>query len=163
MKPQQQPNSPQPVPRKIRGTLTIKADDDLEFRAQRSTGVSSQEEIAKTATGKLYRTVGEKKNSMVAHITVPDGEQDVRAFLYDSVDKLTQGLQTKARPRLRGRILTQNDSLRVTLNQKERQVEVVMSIDLNRTPNYNDRLMKLMYETSQCFAINQTSLAQPKK
>ena len=49
---------PLPVPRRIRGTLTIKADDDMEFRAQRSTGL-------KMNLGKimgLLELLGEKMN-----------------------------------------------------------------------------------------------------
>jgi len=155
-------NETLPVPRKIRGTLTIKAGDDMEFRAQRSTGISSQEEIAKTAAGKLYRTVGEKKNSMVAHIVVPDGETDPAAFLYDSVEKLTRGLQTKARPKLKGKTLLDEPNARITLSRKESRVEMVLSIDLKATPNYQSALMNLMYKVNQCFATNQTSLVSAR-
>jgi hypothetical protein len=41
--------TPPPVPRKIRGTLTIKAEDDMEFRAERKTGISSQQELSRTS------------------------------------------------------------------------------------------------------------------
>ena len=153
---------PLPVPRKIRGTLTIKAEDDLEFRAQRSTGISSQEEIAKTSAGKLYRTVGEKRKSMVAHIVIPDGETDPRAFLYDTVEKLTRGLQSKAKPRLRGKLILDEPNARVTLSKKESRIEMVLGIDLKATPNYQSALMNIMYKLNQCFAINQTSLASAR-
>ena len=155
-------NRPLPVPRKIRGTLTIKAEDDLEFRAQRSTGISSQEEISKTAAGKLYRTVGEKKNTMVAHIVIPDGETDPRAFLYETVEKLTRDMQSKAKPRLKGKLILDEPNARVTLSKKESRIEMVLGIDLKATPNYQSALMNLMYKLNQCFAINQTSLASAR-
>jgi len=151
-----------PVPRKIRGTLTIKAEDDLEFRATRSTGISSQEEISKTTAGKLYRTVGEKKKSMVAHIVIPENETDPRAFLYETVEKLTRDMQTKAKPRLRGKVLMDEENARVTLSKKENRLEMVLGIDLKATPDYYKALMNLMYRLNQCFAINQSSLVSAR-
>jgi len=150
------------VPRKVRGTLTIKSEDDMEFRADRSTGVSSQQEIAKTAAGKLYRTVGEKQSRMVAHITIPDGEPDPRAFLYDSVEKLTESLQSKAAPRLKGKMLMNEPATRITLSKKEHSIEVVLNIDLKTTPNYQQQLLNLMYKVNQCFAINQNILVNAR-
>ena len=159
---QQQGQQPLPVPRKIRGTLTIKAEDDMEFRAEKKTGISSQQEIAKSTGGKLYRTVGEKKTSMVAHIVVPDGETDPAAFLYEEVEKLTKGMQTKAKPKLKGKTLLDEPNARITLSKKESKVEMVLSIDLKQTPNYNQALMNLMYRVNQCFATNQTSLVNAR-
>ena len=43
----QQGQKPLPTPRKVRGTMTIKSEDDMEFRADRHTGISSQEQISK--------------------------------------------------------------------------------------------------------------------
>jgi hypothetical protein len=149
--------------RRVRGVLTIREGDDMEFRAERKTGVSAQQEIAKTAAGKLYRTVGEKKQSVVAHIVVPDGETDPTAFLYETVERLTRGMQTKARPKMRGKTLMDDDNARITLSKKEHKVEMVLTIDLAATPNYNQALMNLMYKVSQCFAINGTSLASARQ
>ncbi len=154
--------TPPPVPRKIRGTLTIKAEDDMEFRAERKTGISSQQELSRTAAGKLYQTVGEKKKSTVAHIVIPEKETDIRAFLYDTVEKLTRDMQTKARPRLKGKTLLDEPNTRVTLSKKESKVELVLGIDLKATPNYTSALMNLMYKVNQCFAINKTSLTSAR-
>jgi len=148
--------------RKVRGTMIIKPGDEMEFRAQRSTGESSQEEIAKTAAGKLYRTVGEKKQSMVAHIVVPEGESDPRAFLLDGIDKLTKHMESKAAPKLKGRVLADEPNMRITLSKKESKVELVLGIDLKATPNYTSALMNLMYKVNQCFAINKTSLTSAR-
>ncbi len=158
----QQQGQTLPVPRKVRGTLTIKGEDDMEFRADRHTGLSSQEEIARTAAGKLYRTVGEKRNSTVAHIVIPQEEKDPTAFLYDAVEKLTRGLQTKAKPKLRGRMLMDEPNARITLSKKESRIEMVLGIDLKATPNYNQALMNLMYKVNQCFATNQTFLVNAR-
>ena len=160
----QQPQpQPLPVPRKIRGTLTIKAEDDMEFRAERRTGLSSQIEIARTSAGKLYEPVGKDTKYMMAHIAVPKTETDPRAFLYDAVEKLTRGMQSKARPRLQGRVLLDADRARVVLNRKEKKIEIVLGIDLSMTLNCQRELMNLMYQVNQCLVINQTSIASARK
>ena len=153
----------QRVPRKLRGTMTIKADDDMEFRADRVTGLSSQEEIAKTANAKLYRTVGQKKRSTVAHITIPEEVVDIQAFLMDEVERLTKGYDTKAPKRIRGTRLLLSDDLNITFNKSQRVIEATFTIDLEKTPAYNNRLITLMQRISQCFASNQTTLASVRK
>ena len=148
----------QSVPRKLRGTLTIKDCDDLEFRADRVTGLSSQEEIASVANARLYRTVGKKQSQRVAHIIAPDNVVDIRAYLYDKVTD-----ETKARPKLRGMILMKNDDLNIIFNKKERKIEATLRIELDHHPAYMSRLINLMQIISQCFASNQSLIAKFRK
>jgi len=150
------------VPRRVRGSLLVKGQDCYEFSPYNEGGESTQQVLKTSGKSKLYKTVGERQQKMIAHLAIDPDCPDPRAELTELVERLTSDMPTAAKPKLRGKVLTMSNSLRVTLNQKERKLEVVMSIDLNETPNYNDRLMKLMYETSQCFAINQTSLAKLK-
>lgn len=145
------------VPRKLRGTLTIKACDDMEFRADRCTGLSSQEEIASDKTSKLYRTIGEKRNTMVFHASAPPDCQDPRAYFIGKIEQLTEGMETKAKPKLRGIRLMTADDLDITFNRKERIIEATLRIELERYPAYNNRLITLMQRISQCFASNQTT------
>lgn len=149
-----------PVPRKVRGTLTIKDGDDMEFKAQRETGLSSQEEISHTRVSKMYRTVGEKKNKVVAHICIPNDVNDRRAFLYDEIDKLTSGEITKAKPKLKGRSLCSDEEVSVTANEGKKLVEVTLHINVGTYPDYVSRLLTLMQRVNKCFAINQTFLAR---
>ena len=151
------------MPRKVRGTLTIKDCDDMEFRAYRSTGISSQEAIASCGDSKLYRTVGEKKKKIIAHVVLPEDSSDLRADLYEKVDKLTASLQTKAKPRLRGRSLLKEPDVAVTANEKEHSVQVILDIDVSTYPDYTSRLLTLMQRVNQCFATNQISLAKLRK
>lgn len=152
-----------PLPRKLRGTLTIKDHDDLEFRADRQTGISSQDEIASDKTSKLYRTVGEKKNTMVLHATAPADCADPRAYFIGKVEQLTEGMETKARPKLKGMRLMQTDDLSVTFQKKDRVIEATLRIELERYPAYNNRLITLMQSISQCFASNQTTFLRQSK
>lgn len=150
------------MPRKIRGTLTIKAEDDMEFRAQRSTGISSQQQMAKCGDSKLYRTVGDKQQKMVAHIVIPNDSTDPRADIFEQAEKLCKTMPASGRraPRLKGRSLMRDNEVSVVCNQKERSVQVVICIDVSRYPDYTSRLLTLMQRVNQCFATNQTSLAK---
>lgn len=153
---------PLPVPRKVKGTLTIKSDDDMEFRAQRKTGISSQEVLATRGDAKFYRTVGEKKPKYVAHLVTPADSPDPVADMQQQLDKLTVGMQTKRRPKLRGKILKDEPSCRIVHNQKEGRVQCILDINLCETPNIQGRIIELLQTISSCFAINQTSLVPPK-
>lgn len=154
---------PAKVPRKVRGTMTIKALDDMEFRADRCSGESSQELIASDGQSKLYRTVGEKKQSTVVHIVAPADCCDLRAYFYDKVESLTKGMESKAKPRLKGITLMNDDDLRVVFSKKERTIEATLRIELESTPAYNNRLITLMQRLSQCFAINQTTFHKQRR
>ncbi len=151
------PGGPLPVPRKLRGVLTIKAMDDMEFRADRHTGATSQKEIASDRTAKLYRTVGEKKNSLVLHAVAPSDCTDPRAYFTDCVERMTEGMETKKKPKLRGVRLMDDEDLTVTYQKCTRTIEATLRIELEKTPAYNNRLINLMQRISQCFVINQTT------
>jgi hypothetical protein len=149
-------------PLKLRGVLTVLNDEqDCEFRAQRSTGQSSQEEIAHTRSSKLYRTMGEKKPKVIAHLSTLSASADPTADLYDELDLLTKGLKDKKKAQpLRGRRLLEEPGVSVTLNATKRKLECVLSIDLAKQSDYQSELIKRMQKISQCLVINQHSLVK---
>lgn len=147
------------VPRRVRGSLLVKGQDCYEF-SPFNEGESTQDVLKTSGKSKLYRTKGKKEPQMVAYLTVPAADSDPVASLSEILAKVTEGLEKKPLKRMRGKVLMDTAELRVTHNRKDRKLEVVMSIDLNETPNYNNRLINLMQQVSQCFAINQTSLAR---
>ena len=106
--------------------------------------------------------MGEKKNKLVAHISVPSDDPDPAANMSEQLEQLTKGMQTKARPKLKGRVLLNEPNARITLSKKDSKVEMVLCIDLKTNPNYNQALMNLMYKVNQCFATNQTSLVNAR-
>lgn len=151
--------------RKVHGLLTFKlGSNDMSFRADQTTGLPNREEISRTRTSTLYRTVGKKQRSMVAHLTCKDDDPDPRAALCDQLEALTKDMPgAEERPiRLSGRRLTAepDGSLTVTLNLKERKIEVMINIDLASYPDYTSRLITLMQKTNACLAINKTSLTR---
>lgn len=150
---------------KIRGTLVVVDAEahDYEFRAQRSTGQSTQLVVKAAGLSKLYRTTGEREPKLVAHLSVPADCPDAPALLAQRLEHLTAGLSPKARPRLKGRVLMQTESTRVVHNLKDGQVEAVIRLPLTKNGDLQSELIKQMQQISQCFAINQTSLVPPRR
>jgi hypothetical protein len=148
----------------MRGVLTVlNAEQDCEFRAQRSTGISTQELVCKTGDAKIYRTTG-KKPQMVAHLITRADATDPISDLYDQLDKMAakhQPKKAKPRPR-RERVLMSEGGVNVTLDKTKKTVTVTMAINMAETPHYQQQLLKLFTQVQQCFLSNETSLAQLK-
>ena len=146
-------------PRRMKGVLTVlNEENDCEFRAQRTTGEPMQKVLSKSGDAKLYETNG-KKPMMVAHLTTRADASDPLADLYDQLDAMAAKHKTSKKPqRQRGRKLLDEENAHVTLSQKERKVQMLLSIDLAKTPDYQNELIKLMQKISQCFLINQAFL-----
>ena len=159
---QQNPPEEQKVPRKVRGVMTIKENDDVEFRAERKTGESSQDVLKSSGKSKVYQTVGEKRNSIIAHLVVDKDDPDPAATMYEQLNTLTSEMAPKKIPKIRGKVLMNEENCRVEFSKKEKTIDIHMRIDIAQTPNYNSSLMNLMYKINQCFAINQTSLASAR-
>lgn len=148
----------------MRGVLTVLNEaQDCEFRAQRSTGESTQKVISKSGDAKLYQTTG-KKPMMVAHLSTRADSSDPVADLYSQLDAIAakQPNKPKAKPRKRDRQLLSEDNAQVYLSTKERVVQMHLSINLDKTPDYQNELIRLMQKISQCFLINQAFLRAPK-
>lgn len=150
------------VPRRVRGTLTIKSDDDMEFRAERKTGLSSQQVVKKLGDSKVYDTTGERKPKRIAHLVIDKESQDPVQDFFDQLEELTKEMNffRHESPMTRPRYLMNEPNLCITAARKEHRVQCTLTIDVNKTPNYNCELMTLMQRISQCFAINQTLLNQ---
>ena len=151
-------------PLRLRGVLTVLNDEqDCEFRAQRSTGESTQRVISRSGDAKLYATNG-KRPMMVAHLSTRADSSDPISDLYQQLDAIAakQPNKPKAKPRKRDRKLLSEDNAQVYLSTKERVVQMHLSIDLGKTPDYQNELIRLMQKISQCFLINQVFLRPPK-
>ena len=154
----QNPSEEQKVPRKVRGVMTIKENDDVEFRAERKTGESTQDVLKASGKSKVYQTIGEKRNSIIAHLVVDKDDPDPASTMYEQLESLTQDMAPKKAPKIRGKILMNDETCRIEFSKKEKKIDIHLRIDIAKTPNYNNSLMNLMYKVNQCFATNQTSL-----
>jgi len=152
------------APLKIRGTLTILDAEahDYEFRAQRTTGESSQQVVRQNGQSKLYRTTGERKPKMVAHLSVSADSPDPVADLHQQLQRVTTGMETKLPPLLRGRVLLNDGGIIVVHNQRQQQVECRMTMATDGMASLQQKLIKNLQTLNQCFVINQDSLA-PRK
>lgn len=151
-----------PVPRKIRGVMTIFKEDDMEFRAERSTGISTQSVIKQQGKSKVYQTVGDKKNNYVAHLVVDKDDPDPASTMADQLEKLTKDMQPKRIPKARGRRLLDDKNVQVVFSKTSKKIDIHMNIDIAETPNYNQSLMNLMYKINQCFATNTNLLTSAR-
>ena len=137
----------------MRGVLTVlNEEQDCEFRAQRSSGEPQQRIVAKSGDAKLYETTG-KKPLMVAHLTTRADSSDPVSDLYDQLDAMTAKQGRKAPQRRRQRQLLDEENIHVSLSQKERRVQMQLCIDLTKTPDHQNELIRLMQKISQCFLI----------
>ena len=149
-------------PLRMRGVLTVLNEaNDCEFRAQRSTGESTQRVISKSGDAKLYQTTG-KKPQMVAHLTTRADATDPISDLYDQLDKMAAKQQPKTakqRPQ-RERVLMDEGGVKVTMSKAAKRVTVTMNINMAETPHYQQHLLKLFTQVQQCFLTNELSLLQ---
>jgi len=149
--------------RNIRGVVKVNTETfDMTFKPYNETGEPAQFVIEKMGDSKIYETLGEKKSRTVAHLVAKAGDPDPLVTFYEQLDRMGRSMQTKAKPKLKGRTLMDEENARVTLSKKESRIEMVLGIDLKATPNYNQALMNLMYKVNQCFATNQTSLCNAR-
>ena len=150
-------------PLKIRGTLTqLSQEGDCEFRAQRSTGESSQQVRQSTRQSKLYDTVATKgRPKLVAHLSCSadsaDPYSELRAELETLISRDDKGSEM---PKVAGRYLLKKDYAQVRYNQQKAVVDVQLQIDLKATRNIQTKLITLMQEISTCLATNQQCLSR---
>ena len=77
----------------VRGSMKVLNEhNDMEFRAFRETGESTQTVLRQVGDSKLYTTKGERRPKMVAHLSVPNSSPDPVASLYKQLDQVTEGI-----------------------------------------------------------------------
>lgn len=151
-------NETSEVSRRVRGSLLVRGDDSYEFTPY-AEGESTQDVIRQDGKSKVYRTKG-KTPQVVAYLSVPGDTADPGTAIMRQAELLTKDMRLADVPPIGREVLCDDPELRVAVDPEQHKVQVVMTIDLAQTPAYNNRLIYLMQRTSQCFAINQTSLAR---
>ena len=147
----------------VRGSMKVLNEhNDMEFRAFRETGESTQTVLRQVGDSKLYTTKGERRPKMVAHLSVSNSSPDPVASLYEKLDQVTEGIAPPCAPPLTGEFLMRSDETSVVLNKHDVKLEVRLLIDLTATPNVQQTLIKRMQEISACLATNSTTLAKLK-
>ena len=143
-------------PRKVRGTATIYADDRMEFRPQQA-GEPQRLDVRKKGESSFYKTTSEKEPQLVAHLSVAADSPDPVAQMQEDLASLTKGMETKTDVQPKGKLLVDNDGLRIYTNNSRKTITVVQEIDLSAHPNYEKFMLNQMQQIFRCFTINETS------
>jgi len=144
-------------PKKVRGTATFFADDRMEFRPQ-AEGESTQLDKKTVGRSSFYRTKSEKEPQMVAHLSVPADSPDPVAQMQEDLALLTKGMETKTDVQPKGKLLVDEDGLRIFANNSRKTITVVQEIDLSAHPNYERFMLTQLQEIFKCFTIKETYL-----
>lgn len=147
------------VPRKIRGTMTCEGNDYYSF-APYGQGAAQQEVIARQGKSKVYNTVGEKKQSMVAHLVIPSDTTDPMAAFSDELEKFMKGFgkpTTITKPR--GRTLLKDLTTQVVAC-KDRRLVVMMELPIELGQDYPANLISQLQKVNQCLVTNKAYLTK---
>lgn len=154
------------VPRKIKGTMTCEGDDYYTFTPY-GKGAAQQEIIARQGKSKVYNTVGEKQQSMVAHLVIPCDTPDPMAAFSDELEKFMKGFgNTTTITKPRGRTLLK-DLTTTVVACKGRRLVVMMELPIEKGQNYPANLISQLQKVNTCLVTNKAYLnklasAQPK-
>ena len=95
---------------------------------------------------------------MVAHLSVPADSPDPVAQMQEDLALLTKGMETKTDVQPKGKLLVDEDGLRIFVNNSRKTITVVQEIDLNSHPNYERFMLTQLQEIFKCFTIKETYL-----
>lgn len=146
--------------RRIRGSAVFGDDGDFEFRPD-GQGESRQQLITKAGKSRLYRTTGEKQQSLVAHLSVPSDSSDPCDDLRSDLERMlaTQpGYRKPATPR--GRVLREEPFGKICLNRSAGTIECSFAISLMEHPDYMKQFYNLTHSIAQCLYYNTDSIVQ---
>lgn len=146
------------LPRKLRGVATIDEQYGVIFKPY-AEGEPRKEDIKKARQSTMYVTQGDKKKSSVCHLTVDAGSVDPVGEMLQDFCHLTNNDVVDAYAAARGKLLLQTNNLHITANRAKRVINVVMTIDVEKTPNYEKTVFNLFQEILKCFTFNRTYLA----
>ena len=146
---------------KVRGTATINPDNSFDFTPSQQ-GEPVQRSVRKHRKSKVYETAGNDKQSMVCHLVVDKNAVDPAAEMFEDFKTLTSGMGAKLPPALKGRTLMNDEEVKVVANSKGR-IQISIDFDFTRELNMTQKLVTLIYKTTQCLASNATYFAQQRR
>ena len=146
---------------KVRGMATINPDNSFDFIPSQQ-GEPVQRSVKKQRKSKIYETAGNDKQSMVCHLVVDKNSADPAAEMYDDFVSLTKDMGAKLPPTLKGRTLMDDGELKVIANSNGR-LQVSINIDYAKELNMVQKLVNLIYTTTQCLASNATYFARQRR
>lgn len=154
------------LPRRLRGVATIDEDYGVVFKPY-SEGESRKEDVKRARQSSMYTTQGERKQSRVCHLTVDATAEDPVAEMLQDFVRLTKSDVVEAYAAARGKRLAEEEGLSITANRAKSLITATITIDVNKTPNFEKQLFDNFQKILKCFTINKTYLLSlrpaPKK
>ena len=160
----------QRVPRRVRGSLLVRADDSMEFTPFME-GESTQDVLAQKGRSKLYRTKGKKQPQMVVYATVDADSADPRARLLRTADELTRCLAddnggeaaAQSAVKVERECILHGRNVDVYVNETAGRIGVETRIDMRRGTDYVATLVESMQRVSQSVMENRERIRANEK
>lgn len=146
---------------KIRGTATIKPDNSFDFVPSQQ-GEPIQRSVKTHRKSKVYETAGNDKQSMVCHLVVDKNAVDPAAEMYEDFISLTKEMSQKTPPSLKGKTLMDDGEVKVIAN-KNGKLQVIININYFSEINLTQKLVTIIYRTTQCLVSNETYLNKQRR
>lgn len=147
--------------RKVKGSMEFKPDDALVFTPY-GKGEPMYEYIKGDKSGRnsaLMRTLGEKRQTLVARLRVPADATDPAADLRDELEKVLKGLPASRKARApKGRVMLDDNYALVRHNERAGRIEMAVTIDLHEIIDFIDKFNKICVEINKCLHFNSDSL-----
>ncbi|MBP3767894.1 MAG: hypothetical protein J6I31_06420 [Prevotella sp.] len=148
------------TPKKVRGTATIYAGGDIEFRAQ-GEGQPQKKVIKRQGNSQFYETQGTRPK-LCAHLMCDADDPVAASTLQQQLDGFLDGFGSKAkpvRPRKKDRMLWDKESLRVWYRADSARVEISLSLPVaTEGQTIEQNALKQFQSLYQCFTINKQFL-----
>ena len=136
------------VTKKVRGSARYYDDDSMEFIPQQE-GEPKMRNAVKVGKSTAYTTNGEKQQSFVMHISVPDNDDgDAIADAAEVFDSLCKKMKRPAtHPRFTGRTILREEGLTVKVDRKNAVISIQQTIALRPDVSWQEELNKKQIKT----------------
>ncbi len=153
-----------PHPLHVKGSATIYHDGAVEFKPS-GQGEPVYDDLRRHKNGVTLATTRGTRPKLVARIPVSADSPDP---FYAMVDALSEAMpadcpspvpaMTKVYARRPWRVLLKHDDVLLSLSPEHGRLFICATIDMGRTPLYQNQLFNLFNDINKCLAINETTL-----
>ena len=150
------------TPKKVRGTATIYADGDIDFRAY-GEGSPTKKILKRSGNSQLYETTGEKSPKLVAHLMVGRDDPAALTQLQQRLDEVTTGYgntEDVQEPLKSDTLLWDEKGLRVWFRKKTQDIAVSLTLPVDYEKPIQEMALKSLTKLFQCFTINRQFLVR---
>ncbi len=150
------------TPKKVRGTATIYADGDIDFRAQ-GEGKPQKRVLQRQGNSQLYETTSEHSPKLCAHLMADRDDPSAPRLLQAQLDDFLQGFgsqQKELLPVRKDTVLWDADGLRVWYRKQHQDIAVTLTLPADYEEKIQRNALRKLQNLYQCFTINKQFLAR---